>query len=327
MSLAISREVLGRVQAAADAGATVELYGSSVYAPAHADDVDVLVINSDPARLAAALGVELLPTTPPRLTGELNGMSFDVTIVNGDDDLARRMRAGPRDAAMIAEKLHGRDDAFQAAWPHVRQFVRARALGQNGLGYFGSFGWALLLAIPIVGELKTVEAGAVLPVWLRWLAKLSVGSRVSFDAISTGAESLVIEAPTPPTRDVARLSKRAAGALLAEARNALAMIGNATTDADASSRIVDLADQPPPGTTLVIAGDEEHVRGRYDGLARGLLRELDPLGAVRSWGRFDTTPFGGWQHRITVPRPRAQEARERIDTWLALHNLDAALII
>jgi len=318
--------VLERVRAAAGAGATVELYGSSVYAPAHADDVDVLVINADPARLAAALGLELLPTTPPRLTGELDGMAVDVTIVNGDDELARRMRAGPRDAAMIATQLRGRDEAFQAAWPHVRHFVRARALGQNGLGYFGSFGWALLLAIPIVGELRAVEAGAVLPAWLRWLAKLALGSRVSFDGISRGVESLVIDAPTPPTRDVARLSKRAAGALIAEARAAVAMIGNATTDAAASERIVDLAVQPPPGTTLVIAGDEEHVRGRYDGLARGLLRELDPLGAVRSWGRFDPTPFGGWQHRITVPRARAQEARERIDQWLALHNLDASLV-
>ena len=35
--------VLARVRAVADPGAIVEVYGSSVYAPAHASDVDVLV--------------------------------------------------------------------------------------------------------------------------------------------------------------------------------------------------------------------------------------------------------------------------------------------
>jgi hypothetical protein len=65
-----------------------------------------------------------------------------------DDDLGRRMRSGPRDAAMLAAQLrdHGRDDVFQAAWPHVRRFVQTRALGRNGLGWVGSFGRALLLA-------------------------------------------------------------------------------------------------------------------------------------------------------------------------------------
>ena len=45
-------------------------------------------------------------------------------------------------------------------------------------------------------------------------------------------------------------------ATLASARAAAAAIGDAATDADALARIVDLADDPPPGTTLVIAGDD-----------------------------------------------------------------------
>lgn len=322
--------VLARVRAVADRGAVVECYGSSVYAPAHADDVDVLVCDDDPARLAAALGLEPLPTLPPRMTGMLEGVSVDITVVNGDTEIARRMRSGPRDAAMLAGALasHARDAAFQAAWPHVRQFVRTRALGHNGLGWFGSFGWAVLLAAPLIHDpgLRVAPVGAALPAWLRWLAQLALGARIGIDGIRDGdAEPIFLAAPAPPLRDIARLSKRAVAALFAEARAAVVAIGDAATDADAIARIADISDDPPPGTTMVIAGNDEHTRGRYDGTARGLLRELEPLGAIRSWGRFDDDGDGGWQHRITVPAHRAQAARTQITRWLALNRIDAAL--
>jgi hypothetical protein len=322
--------VLARVRAVADARATVEAYGSSVYAPAHAGDVDVLVSEDDAARLATALGLEALPTLPPRMTGMLEGVSVDITVVTGDGELARRMRAGPRDGAMLAAELHahGRDEVFQAAWPHLRRFVRTRALGHNGLGWFGSFGWALLLAVPLVQdhELREASPGAALPAWLRWLSRLSLGARVGFDAIRSGdSEPLYIVAPAPPLRDVARLSRRAATALLAEARAAVLAIGDATGDAEAIDRIADVAQDPPAGTTLVIAGDDDHGRGRYDGTARGLLRELEGLGPIRSWGRFDEADDGSWQHRITVGSHRAQPARELVTRWLALNRIDAAL--
>ncbi len=322
--------VLARIRAVADSRAVVEAYGSSVYAPAHASDVDVLVSDDDPARLAAALGLTQIPTLPPRIHGTLEGVPVDITVVNGDDELARRMRAGPRDAAVIAAQLrdHGRDDVFQAAWPHVRRFVRARALGHNGLGWFGSFGWALLLAIPLVTdpELRTVPLGAAVPAWLRWLSRLSLGARVGFDDSRGGDPApFFLSAPAPPSRDVAKLTKRAAMVLFAEARSAVSAIGEAAGDADAIDRIVDLATDPPTGTTLVVAGEDEHTRGRYDGTARGLVRELEALGAIRSWGRFDLTGDGAWQHRITVPAQRAQAARELVENWLALTRLDAAL--
>ncbi|MEO7097463.1 MAG: hypothetical protein ABI175_29650 [Polyangiales bacterium] len=325
-----AERVLARVRAVADPRATVEAYGSSVYAPAHASDVDLLVSNDDPARLAAALGLTPIPTTPPRMHGTLEGADVDITVVNGDDEVARRMSSGPRDAALLAKHLrdHGRDDVFQAAWPHVRQYVRARALGYNGLGWFGSFGWALLLAAPLVTdpELRAANVGAALPAWLRWMSRLAVGARITFEGTQSGdAAPLFLAAPAPPLRDVARLSKRAATALFAEARSAVTAIGDATTDAAAIARIRDLADDPPSGTTLVLGGEDEHTRGRYDGIARGLLRELEPLGAVRSWGRFDTTDDGGWQHRITVPTPKAKSAREIVDNWLALNRIDATL--
>ena len=322
--------VLARVRAVADPRAVVEAYGSSVYAPAHASDVDVLVSNDDPARLAAALGLTPIPTLPPRMHGTLEGVQVDVTVVTGDDDLARRMRAGPRDAALLAAQLHdhGRDEVFQAAWPYVRRFVRARALGHNGLGWFGSFGWALLLAVPLVTdrELRDVPLGAAVPAWLRWLSRLSLGARVGFDGTRSGdPEPLYLAAPAPPARDVARLTRRAAVALFAEARLAVRVIGDAPTDADAIDRIADLADDPPAGTTLSIAGDDDHTRGRYDGVARGLLRELEALGAIRSWGRFELAEAGGWRHRITVPPHRTQAARELVENWLALTRIDAAL--
>lgn len=322
--------VLARVRAVADPRATVEGYGSSIYAPAHASDVDVLVSNDDAARLAAALGLTAIPTTPPRMYGVLEGVDVDVTVVSGDDELARKMRAGPRDSALLVEHLraHHRDEVFQAAWPHVRRFVRARALGHNGLGWFGSFGWALLLAVPLVidAELRTASVGHAVPGWLRWLAQLQLGARVSFEGIELGdPDSLYISAPAPPPRDVARLSRRSATVLIGEAQAAARAIGDAVTDGDALSRIADLADEPPSGTTLVIGAADEHTRGRYDGIARGLLRELEALGAIRSWGRFDIDDDGGWQHRITVPAHRAKGARTVVENWLALTMIDAAL--
>ena len=59
--------------------------------------------------------------------------------------------------------------------------------------------------------------------------------------------------------------------------------------------------------------------------ARGLLRELEALGAIRSWGRFDAAADGGWQHRITVPAHRARSAASWSRNWLALNSVDAAL--
>jgi hypothetical protein len=134
-----------------------------------------------------------------------------------------------------------------------------------------------------------------------------------------------VAAPTPPPRDVARLSKRAATVLFAEAKAAARAIGDAASDGEAIARIRDLADEPPSGTTLVVEGDCDHTRGRYDGVARGLLRELEALGAIRSWGRFDGVTEHGWQHRITVPAHRAQSARDIVTEWLALNSIDASL--
>ena len=312
-------KILDRVRAVADPRAVVEAYGSSVYAPLHAHDVDVLVTGDDADRLAAALGLTRIPTKPPKLTGILESMQVDITVVTEADD---RMRSGPRDAALLAHHLRDRDDVFQATWPHVRTFVKTRALGHNGLGWFGSFGWALLLAIPLVTDLQDAQVGTALADWLRWLERLKLGTRLGLDGISDGEESLFLVAPAPPTRDVARISRRHAQALIGEAKIAVAAIGDAKADADAVARIPDIATDRHTGSILVIAGNEEHSRGRYDGNARGLLRELERLGPTRSWGRFDIQD-DGWEHRIMVPTPRIKQAREIARDWLALTNIDA----
>jgi len=317
--------VLARVRAAAGVRALVDLYGSSVYAPLTAGDVDILVSHDEPMRLGAALGFEVIPTTPPRLHGVLEGVPVDISVVNGDNDLARNMRFGPRDATLLAERLResGRDEEFQVTWPHVRTLVQRRALGHNGLGWFGSFGWALLLAIPLING----DTTGGLPAWLRWMAKLAYGARVALDgqAASDGVtDPIFIAAPTPPARDVARLSKRAAEHLFGEARAAAVAIGDASTDAQAIERITDIAASPPSGTTLVISGESEHSRGRYDGMARRLLKDLEALGPTRSWGRFDH-PEGdeAWEHRITVATSRAAAATDLAEHWLAISNIDA----
>lgn len=296
--------MLARVRAAADPRATVEAYGSSVYAPAHASDVDILVVDDSPSRLATVLDLTLLPTTPPRLTGTLDGAQVDITIADAGDTMRR---AAPRDAARFVEQLGDRAELFHAAWPEVRRFVRARALGGNGLGWFGSFGWAMLLAVPLVrGELATGD----LPAWFRWLANVPLGTRLGFDGIERApATTIQIVAPSSPFRDLANLDKRHASVLLAEAR---------------AASFVDLLDDPPPGATLAITFEDERGRGRYEGLARGLLRDLEAFGA-RSWGRFDRDADDAWQHRITVIARRASTARERIESWLATNHIDASV--
>ena len=94
----------------------------------------------------------------------------------------------------------------------------------------------------------------------------------------------------------------------------------ATTNEDAIRRLVDIARDPPAGTTIAITGNDEASRGRYEGMARGLVRELEELSPTRSWGRFDVTA-DGWQHCITVQR--AEAAIALVEHRLAVANIDA----
>jgi hypothetical protein len=289
----------------------------------HASDVDVLISHDDPVRLADKLKLELIPTTPPRLYGEIEGTPVDITVVNGDDLEARKRRAGPRDAAMLVDHVRHRQTVFQAEWPNVKRFVQLRALGHNGLGWFGSFGWALLFAIPLMDELREVPTKEVFPAWLRWLGTIAQGTRLSLEGKRTGGlEPLFIEAPAPPVRDVARLTPRGGAHLLAEAKHAALVVGDATTAADALARMTDIADAPPPDETLVITGEREESRGRYDGQARRMLRDLEAIGPTRSWGRFDRSGQG-WHHRITVSSKNADVARDLIEHWLTISSIDA----
>jgi hypothetical protein len=134
-------------------------------------------------------------------------------------------------------------EAFLAAWPHVRAFSRARALDRNGLGYFGGFGWALLLAIPLCHDARVcaAPAGRVLAPWLRWLGALRPGARLGLDELRTGdPEPLYLAAPAPPSRNVARsMTAGTAATLFAELRRAARLLGDPSdlADADALSRV------------------------------------------------------------------------------------------
>jgi len=313
----------------------IEAFGSSVYAPGAAADLDLLV--RAPAELAPplarALGLRALETDPPRLRGAIGGTAVDLMLVPPGapaDDRTRGLVAGPRDCALLAEHLrhHGRHAAFLAAWPAVRRFAVARAIAANGLGFFGSFGWALLLAIPLVHDeaLCAAPAGRVLPAWFRWLGALEPGARIGLDAIRDDDPApLWLAAPAPPSRNAARgLTSGTAAIWFDEVRRAARAASGAPDDAAAAQRAaIDLAADPPPGATLVVTGTDESQRGRYDGRFRGLLLELERVIAppprpppVRPWGRFDRAA-DAWQHRITVAQDRAHEACELATAWLA----------
>jgi hypothetical protein len=199
-------------------------------------------------------------------------------------------------------------------------------MAANGLGWFGSFTWALLLAIPLVHDeaLCTAAPGRVLPAWLRWLGALRPGARLGLDDIrADDPEPLWIVAPAPPSRNAARgLTAGTAALWFDEARRAARAAGDAATDEAALARAaIDLAADPPPGVTLVVTGATEEQRGHYDRRFRGLLLDLErAVGAVRPWGRFDAVSASpapaAWQHCITVPAGREHDARALIEQWL-----------
>lgn len=306
-------------------GIAIHAFGSAIYAPEHAGDLDLVMrTGACPARELAELLADahgLAIHGPPwRLRGSLAGRRLDMVVLAGDEPDAERWLAGPRDAELLREHLrdHGRDGAFRAAWPHVRAFSRARALDRNGLGYFGGFGWALLLAIPLCHDARVcaAPAGRVLAPWLRWLGALRPGARLGLDELRAGdPEPLYLAAPAPPSRNVARfMTAGTAATLFAELRRAARLLGDTSdlADADARSRVAaELALDPPPGATLVVRGTGDLARGRYEGLARRLIGELEAAHApLRVWGRFEatTTTTAAWEHRITVPAARAEAA-------------------
>lgn len=283
-------------------------FGSMVYAPEHARDLDLLVRGDQQHVEALAHGLALAPAGSGRLRGTVDGVDVDILVT---DDA--RLLASASDAAVLRDHLraHGRHEAFAAAWPDVRRFAMARGLLHNGLGYFGSFGWALLLAVPLMHDeaLCAVSAADAFAAWLGWVAKLRPHARIGLDEIRDDDPSqLHLAAPSPPSRDIARhLTPGTARTLFAELRH---------------PRTADLLDEPPPGTTLVVRGADRASRGRYEGQALSLIRELEKrVGTVRVWGRFDSEGTA-WSHRFTVGDRDADVALELVASWLAAAGLD-----
>jgi hypothetical protein len=252
------------------------------------------------------------------LRGRVDGLAVDVVV--SDDP---RILAGADDAVRLRDHLraHGRHEAFAAAWPTVRHFVRARGLGHNGLGYFSSLGWAVLLAVPLVHDeaLCAVAPADAFDAWLGWLATLRPHAHVALDPERGDARvpaQLYVGAPAPPARNIARhLTPGTARTLFGELRR---------------PTLADLLDTPPTGTTLAVRGDTRAARGRYEGLALSLIRDLElRVGHVRVWGRFDGAPVDAgseaWSQRLTVPTTAANDARAIVAAWLIAHCLDATV--
>lgn len=157
--------------------------------------------------------------------------------------------------------------------------------------------------------LCAVSAADAFAAWLGWVAKLRPHARIGLDEIRDDDPSqLHLAAPSPPSRDIARhLTPGTARTLFAELRH---------------PRTADLLDEPPPGTTLVVRGADRASRGRYEGQALSLIRELEKrVGTVRVWGRFDSEGTA-WSHRFTVGDRDADVALELVASWLAAAGLD-----
>jgi len=283
-----------------DATAIVQPYGSIVYAPAHASDIDVVVEIDQPVDVFAGELATLLELAqvgaPGHLRGTVGGRAVELSISSRAEP-DERMLAGPRDGHALLQHLrdHGRHDAFLAMWPDVRRFVHARALSGNGLGYFGSFGWAMLLAIPLCHDrVETLAA------WFAWLARIEPGSRLGFDAVRPGDPApLWIAAPTPPARNAAR----------AVTPGTFAVLHDEFRRATRADPFANIDDGPPPGTRLTCDGPLAS-RGAYEGRFRALLGALESsIGpVVRPWGRF-AIDGSMWRHSLVVPAARADEAR------------------
>ncbi|MCW5807182.1 MAG: 2'-5' RNA ligase family protein, partial [Deltaproteobacteria bacterium] len=321
----------------------IDVFGSAVYAPEHAADVDLILrTGSTPphelAQLLADAHGLALHGPPWRLRGAIAvppgpRRRVDLLVIAGDEIDAARWLAGPVEGRMLREhlELHGREAAFLAAWPHVRAFARARALERNGLGYFGGYGWALLLAIPLCHDPTVCAAptGRALAPWLRWAGALRPGARIGFDDIrDDDHEPLWLSPPSSPRRSAARfLSPGTAATLFAELHRAARLLGAAELDdAGALARAAtDLTLDPPPGELLTIRGTGDAARGRYEGAARRLIGELEAAhGTIRVWGRFDHDTTGAWEHRISVPADRLDAARAQATALLGDPDLTVA---
>ena len=318
---------------AGDAAADdVELraFGSAVYAPAHAADTDLVMrTGACPAHELAALLADAhglaLHGPPWRLRGALAGRPLDLIVVAGDEPDAERWLAGPRDAELLRDHLrdHGRDDAFLAAWPHVRAFARPAPSSATASATSGASAGRCSSAIPLCHDARlcAAPAGHVLAPWLRWLGALHRGTRVGFDELRARRP----RAALPRRARTALAQRRACGdrrhrghaVRRAAPRRAPGRRRRRSHRPRGARRVaVDLADDPPPGVTLVIRGGEP-ARGRYEGVARRLIGELEAANLpLRVWGRFE--PGEPWEHRISVPAPRAAAALATAEVFLGV---------
>lgn len=189
----------------------VERFGSRAYAPTlPGADLDLHVTVSGSATTLADLlhqrleGSRLVPPSVVR------GERYDVVLVEdtAKDEGSERLRLGVADARALrlALERHGRAEAFDAAFPLLRQWTKRRALEGNAWGYFGGLGWAVLLATPLLHDpvLCATPAAEVWPAWRAWAARRTAHDDVSLEHGLRTAEVFAIASPAEPRRDITR---------------------------------------------------------------------------------------------------------------------------
>jgi poly(A) polymerase len=311
--------------------ALVEPFGASRYAPRHAgDDLDVVVlVDTDPAGFVAALEAQLgargaahRRVTPAFVRAVREARHYDLHVVRVPpgqplapvgpwvehvaDAETRRALLGPRDAQVLRAALerHGRDEAFDALFPRVRAWSRARGLEGNAFGYFSGIGWAVLTAAPLLLDAKLCVDGSW-EAWRAWAQALAPDALVSVDPAATlGGEGLRLAAPARPFRDIAR-------AMVPSTRAVLARELAAMREGDALAELRGV---------VVFTGNDEASLGRYQQRFLSLLPEIEAHTRVRPVGRVERAG-DGWRHVVGVDVPPARDLVARALDRLALGDV------
>ena len=205
----------------------------------------------------------------------------------------------------------------------VKRWTDARAIRSNAFGYTSTFGWALLLAPPLLHDerLCALDANHALPAWFEWLAAIPEGADVTLDPTFEvdAAKRLRVRSPASPFRNAGRAFTGSTETVLrAEISLAVKRTRGLTTSTDSlDAAAVPLESDLPKGTLAEIRGSAE-VRGTYEGAFHSLLVALEKAHGdrLRPWGRV-SEEGDGWSHRFAVDGASPGAIRAIVETWLA----------
>jgi poly(A) polymerase len=317
-------------------GARLEPFGTTRYAPFYpSDELDAALlldaatpVEESLRRLEAVLdsrGFTRRRASPTFLRARLGERRFDLHLASlpaplpvqpvgawveglGERELQRTL-LGPLDALALRARLerHGRTEAFDALFPQVRRWAKARGLEGNAFGYFGGLGWAVLTAAPLLHD-EVLCADGSWSAWSRWASRLEDATvRVDLAAQLDGA-GLRVCSPARPWRDVARALTPGTAAVLARELRRLPTDPRAT---DVRSEL---------GHQLVFSGATDESLGVYQQRFLALLGQLDFLAPLRVVGRVDGEDER-WVHAVGCTAPGALAQVREVLEGLGLHGV------